>query len=58
MEALIAQVTTLADGVRVNIKANCSGYGVILIHVSGRAVATPYLGMALVFMGFGCFQVS
>ncbi len=26
--------------------------------VSGRAVATAYLGMALVFMGFGRFQVS
>ncbi len=25
---------------------------------SGRAVATPYLGMTLVFLGFGRFQVS
>ncbi len=30
----------------------------IYIIISGRAVATPYLGMALVFMGFGHFQVS
>ena len=29
-----------------------------LFPVLGRAVATPYLGMALVFMGFGRFQVS
>ena len=26
--------------------------------LSGRAIATPYLGMALVFWGFGRFQVS
>ncbi len=26
--------------------------------ISGRAVATPYLGMTLVFLGFGRFQVS
>ena len=26
--------------------------------LSGRAVATPYLGMALVFMGFGRFQAA
>ncbi len=28
------------------------------IREDGRPVATPYLGMALVFMGFGLFQVS
>ncbi|MCH9631681.1 MAG: hypothetical protein S4CHLAM37_17060 [Chlamydiia bacterium] len=27
-------------------------------HLSGRAVASRYLGMVLVFMGFGRFQVS
>ncbi len=37
--------------------------GVVLLKVqvdqlSGRAVASPYLGMVLVFMGFGRFQVS
>ncbi len=26
--------------------------------ISGRAVATPYLGMVLVFIGFGRFQTS
>ncbi len=26
--------------------------------LSGRALATPYLGMTLVFWGFGRFQVS
>ncbi len=30
----------------------------IVLHVSGRALATPYLWMALVFMGFDRFQVS
>ncbi len=29
-----------------------------MVHLSGRAVATPYLGMVLVFMGFGRFQAS
>ena len=29
-----------------------------LIVLSGRAVASPYLGIVLVFMGFGRFQVS
>ncbi len=28
------------------------------VNLSGRAVATPYLGMTLVFLGYGCFQVS
>ncbi len=27
-------------------------------YISGRAVASPYLGMVLVFMFFGRFQVS
>ncbi len=31
---------------------------VFMLHVSGRVVATPYLGMTLVFLGFGRFQVS
>ncbi len=28
------------------------------MYISGRVVASPYLGMVLVFMGFGRFQVS
>ncbi len=37
---------------------SCRGTALGCIYVSGRAVATPYLGMTLVFWGFGRFQVS
>ncbi len=33
-------------------------YTPLIIQLSGRAVASPYLGMVLVYMGFGRFQVS
>ncbi len=35
-----------------------STYNYTLTCTSGRAVATPYLGMTLVYLGFGRFQVS
>ncbi len=39
-------------------KHNLKQQLLLLLLLSGRAVASPYLGMVLVFMGFGRFQVS